>query len=399
MNEDLLTTNGIINLDKQSELIVDFDESKEYKFFISSEYRDTLKFPNPSEFVIQLENDLSRINNLKLLEIEINKYKTLFNKPYIFEWEYPENEKLIPIEDINSIEKIDDKFKLNRVLYGYTKSFDTNNTAILFTFTSPEIIIISLFGDGAKYHDLYKVIIPSTLPISITFTSLDSDISYSYTLKDIELYDIPDGQSIKKAYKLTVIPDNLTTCKPFNNCFNNNGHILMYIHNKINHEMDSYIPSNYKKQNRLIIYDKLLKNPVIHNNLIFGTNIDYKIEYFLLEKYKNIKPIEIDSIPCIDKPKYNKFSVFIESGDTLEICSEKLQNKKIIYKDRQYYWRIKAKPYIILEHYQILNTNPTKKNDKIYLNVENNSVNRKNIIFTNNNLCQHYLSSNITSII
>ena len=362
MQEDLLTTNQIINSNKESELIVPLYNTLKYKFFISSNTRDKHKFPLASKFSADLPFEITNICNINLLDINIKKKTSVFKKNNIFEWEYPNKNIQIPIEQINTIEKINNYFNLNKVLYGYTKAFDTNECSILFTFKSNNIIQISLFGnDKAETYDLFKIIKVKNPCIKLSFMSITGDLKYDYILKSISEININDSK-MKKVYNLNVISEKIYM-QPFSNYFNNKGNILMCIYHSIVDDISSNIPLKYhNKENKLFLmdYHKILTNSNINNDYVFGKRCI--IPEFTIKK----QDIKVENLLNIDPPKNNQFRILLNDVTSFKECKKKLE-KEIIYNDCKYIWKFTYSDQIVLEHFKILNYKLIKLNNRIYI--------------------------------
>ena len=227
MNEDLLTTNQIINSNNKSELIVPINNNTlEYNFFISSDNRNIDIYPYSGKFSIDLPIEITNVSDITLTDINIIKRKHVFSKYNILEWKYKNDDDFIPVEKINTLEKIDDYFNLNKILYGYTKAFETKDSSILFNFKYDNIIHLSLFGeDKAVSYNLFNIINLNNnnntgnnhKPIRIVFRSINGDLRYIYTLKNIREISVDDPR-MKKLYILNVIPTE-KYIKPFNNYY------------------------------------------------------------------------------------------------------------------------------------------------------------------------------------
>ena len=387
MTEDLLTTNQIINSNQKSELIVPMNNSLKYKLFISSDNRDMDEYPDSAKFSIPLPIEINNVSDITLSDINIKKKTTIFNKYNIFEWEYIDDRVDIPIEKINNVENIDAYFNLNKVLYGYTKPFETKECSILFNFKSENLIHIALFGDElGNPYDLLKVIQINKTPsqqggalIRLSFRSITGDLVYNYTLNSIEEFNNYHDHKMKKMYILNVTPGG-SYKKPFNNYFEKSGHILMYIYHPIHAEISRYIPLKYKSEGYLINYDTLLKNPTIHNDDIFGIKCNLiDISGDLKKKYSSLD-FSVDELLTIDIPKNNSFSVFITDIKALEECKTKIENTRIIFNAQRYIWRFTYKENIVLEHFKVVNVTLTYKSNRAYIN--NNELKKYDILYT-----------------
>jgi len=396
MNEDLLTTNQIINSNKKYELIVPTTNTIKYKFFISSDNRDFNIHPYAGNFSINLPIEITNVSDIKLLDINIKK-KYVFNKYNILEWQY-NNTPDIPIEEINSIAKIDKYFNLTRVLYGYTKQFETNGNNILFNFKSNNEIHIALFGEGkADNYNLLKAITltdtnsrsTTSDPVRILFRSINGEQIYKYTINSISQFT-PENSNMKKVYILKVNAfDDYN--KPFNNYFEKNGHILMYIYHPITPEISKYIPIKYNNDGYLGDYIKLLKNPTIYNNAIFDIKVDYPNLSDILEQEIVISNTEIDELLNIDIPKNNKFSTYINDISTLKECKTMIETVNIIHNFNYYTWKFTYNTNIRLEHFRVLTVTLTYNLNKVFIN--NNELDEHDVIYYNDKYYSLYRDS------
>ena len=214
--------------------------------------------------------------------------------------------------------------------------------------------------------------------ILLSFRSISGDMVYNYTLNSISEFNNDTDPKMKKVYILNVTPEK-PYVKQFNNYFENSVHVLMYIYHPINKAISEYIPARYKNKNHLINYDRLLKNPSIHNNDIFGTKCNLiDISGHLKKKYNSID-FSVDELLNIDIPKTNIFSIYINDIQTLEEFKIKIENISTNHKGFPYIWKFSYKKNIILEHFKVLNVTLTYKSNKVYLN--SNELKQYDIIY------------------
>ena len=399
MNEDLLTTNQIINSNLKSELVVPIKNTLQYKFFISSANRDINMYPAAANFSIKLPIEITNVSDITLTDINIKRKAKIFNQYDILEWGYSNDIDHIPLEKINNIEKIDNHFNLNKVLYGYTKSFKTKGCCILFNFKSANIIHLSLFGDDeSDTYNLFNTITIDDLapddsihkPINITFRAIDENIVYNYTLNSITQINTNDPK-MKKVYILNVISSE-NYIKPFNNYFTKSGHILMYVYHPIDDEISKYIPVKYKNNGYLRDYEKLLKNPTIHNNDVFGVKSNLINMSDVLGGKDILIDSEIDELLNIDRPDNNIFSIYVNDVQTLEECKMKIQTINTAYNFNNYIWKFTYKESILLEHFKTLRVTLTYKSNKVYINT--NELQIGDIVYINNKYYSLYRDEN-----
>lgn len=379
MNEDLLTTNQIINSNQQSELIVPLhDNTLLYKFFISSDNRDINTYPSCANFSMDLPIEITNVSNIKLTNINIKNRRHIFDKYNVFEWEYIHDHDEIPIEKINTIEKIDTYFNLNKVLYGYTKSFKPEDCSILFNFKSKNVIQLSLFGDdnGDNYNifniinvDISKSDAAPPTPIRIIFRSIKGGTEYIYTLIDIKEV-VTNDAFMKRVYILNVTPED-NYSKPFSNYFDKSGHILMYIYHPIQDNICKYIPMKYIADGYLKDYNKLIKNPIIHNNKVFG-GMSVETSMASIVGGKDIlTDTVVDELLNIGIPKNNTRSIYINNVQTMEECKTKIETVKSYYNSRNYIWKFSYNDGVLLEHFEVVTVRLTYESNKIFINNTN----------------------------
>ena len=355
LGDDLITTNQIIYSNNDTAVKPILNKTTEYNFFISSNSRDVSLYPTASEFTICLPDPLNNIISLKMCNISVIRNTDIIPRYNLLEWEYLDTHDHIPIESINTIKKIDKYFKLIRVLYGYTRTPIPVEKGILFSFKSNCIIIQLLGSDDAGYYDLFKLLNPCIYPLKVRFISVDSEIEFSCMVKDIQEFDTSGGEKLKKIYKLFIQGDYQNTS--FQNCVENQGHILMYIYNPVTEATTKYIPSYYSNNNYLIDYDDLLRNPKIHNHVIFGVDTPIDLKEFLSQRYLKTPKINITDLPMIDIPKPSKRSIFI-AADSLLSCKKCIEESICEYNNRIYVWKCDFEDYLLISHYQILDINP-----------------------------------------
>ena len=369
VGDDLITTNQIVYTNTNTEVPNPSlkNNTTVHNFFISSNNRDVNLYPKAAAFTTHLVDPLTNIISIKLCNISVNRKSDVISKRHILEWKYLNTAtRDIPIELIHTIEKIDAYFKLIRVLYGYTRVPVPVEKGILFSF-KPNYITIQLLGSGDQgYYDLFKLIDRDTFPLRVRFVSVDKEIEFSCMVDNIEEFDNSTGGLLKKMYKLTLQGD--TACgRPFQQCVENQGHILMYIYNPITEAIAQYIPSYYSRDNYLIDYDTLLRNPNIHNSVIFGEKIQINLETFLSPHYLNIPLIDVVELPLIDLPRPGKQSLFI-NVDTLLSCKKCIEDFICYYENREFVWKCDFKNYLVLSHYQVLGVVPETIGNRSFIN-------------------------------
>ena len=394
MNEDLINTNKIINSDNTSELLIKMKKNNTNRYFFSSNFREKDNYPSVSDFSIRFMNEIHNITSIKLTNFNILLKKNNLNKNYIFRWSYS-NKKRIPAEKINTIKKVDDYFKLNNVLFGYTKPINTQKPSIFINFKNETTILLSFFSGNYHVDDLETLI--NDLPIKLSFVSIDYKNIFNCYVTSIESINNITDTRLTKMYKLNIISEQEYT-KPFLDCFKNNGRVLIYLYNFINETTINYIPSKYryfsKKINKyfLVNYDEILKNPCIKNKLLFGDNYTLNnIDEALMIKYKNSEQIVFQETVNIDLPDNNYLTAIISEVGAFSDCKKQLEEKKYFYEGSEFIWKFNYnKNLISMSHYKktIATVISIKNSNKIQ--IKNCSLKKNDIVLIDN----HYFNVN-----
>ena len=202
--------------------------------------------------------------------------------------------------------------------------------------------------------------------MKLSFKSVRDNYKYDCVLNSISELDNNIDRNMRKFYILNVVPKE-SYIKPFGNYFENRGDILMYIYHSISEDISEYIPFRYTNGNYLTEYEKLLKNPDIHNEQLFGLNCSsYDISSHLKTQYNSDTLITTDLLN-IDIPKNNSFMCLINNVKTLEECKIQIEKDIITYKNNKYLWRFTHNKNIILEHLKVVYTTFNKIDNKVYI--------------------------------
>jgi hypothetical protein len=229
-------------------------------------------------------------------------------------------------------------------------------------------------GDNGDNYNIFNIInvdisksdgAPPT-PIRIIFRSIKGGTAYMYTLIDIKEV-LTNDAFMKKVYILNVTPED-NYSKPFSNYFDKSGHILMYIYHPIQDNICKYIPMKYIADGYLKDYNKLIKNPIIHNNKVFGgMSTETSIASLVGEK-DILTDTVVDELLNIGIPKNNTRSIYITNVQTMEECKTKIETVKSYYNSRNYIWKFSYKDGILLEHFEVITVRLTYESDKIFIN-------------------------------
>ena len=387
MNEDLLDTNKIIDSENTSELLIKMKNRNTNRYFFSSNFREKSKYPSVSDFSIHFMNEINNISSIKLSNLNISLKKNNLNKNYIFRWSYSK-QKPIPAEKINTIQKIDNYFKLINVLFGYTKPFDIQKPSIFINFKNATTILLSFFSNGDSVNNLDLLI--NNLPVKLSFVSIDYKNIFNCYVKSIELIDNITDPRLRKMYKLNIISKHNYT-KPFLDCFKNNGRILIYIYNFINDNIINYIPSRYRYFSKvinkyfLVNYSEILKNPCIKNNLLFCNNYTpTNIHEVLLLKYINSEQIIFQETINIDLPDNNCFTSIISELETFSDCKKQLEENIYFYGGEQFIWKFNSNKNIInMGHYKKIEAKIISIENSNKIQIKNNSIKKHDIVLIN----------------
>ena len=404
MNEDLLLTNKIINQNTESRLTISNKNTRIHTFFINSENRDKGTFPSPYKYECELPYKMKDIHSVKLIDFDI-KHKPKLHNSHILDWRYNEN-STISYENINTIEKINTHFNLTTILYGFTKGFDKETPSILFSFKNRNTILISIFAKNKSYDlfDLSAVAFPKI----IKFVSLEHNIEYSCILVGLEEKKIEGDIRLKKVYTLEVEPFEYIST-PFGVCTDKLGHILLYIYNPINTEILSFIPkesiSSFKNYYFLKEYNFLIRHPVIVNNNIFNTNVDYNFVYPLLLK-KPLIDIKNPDIYDIDIP-VKKCCLHTGYIKDIQSLKDSIEKHTTFYDKNWFRWKLQIhNKRLSLEHYKLYENVSLKRDthtNKIIIDVDikKNSLiyidGTYNLVYTNNSIVYFYNNNYIQS--